>query len=134
MSSWYVMVRSSFIVSEKNKDEVARMLEAQGAYCSNADTSEVKAVEVGDGRYILEPMGSPFDGEWCSSGPDEEVREVLELCESGSYASFRNDDYCEYSLWWKDGEGVHEDWQEFVNPFNGQMDAIDEQALGIFRR
>lgn len=134
MSSWFVMVRSSFIVSEENKAVVAGMLEAPGTYKYNAGQSEVACAEVGDGRYILEPTGSPFDGEWCSDGPDEDVREVLELCEPGSYASFRNDDYYEYSLWWKDGDGIHDDWQEFVNPFNGQMDAIDEQALGIFRR
>ena len=134
MSDYFFEAGHSFIVSEVNKDKVIDWLTNDDIYDYNSSPHKIKVIETGDGKYILDPDDPPFNCEWCSSGPSEEVRELLSMCEDGSYLSLWCDVYMEYALYWKEDGVINEDWKCIENPFTPVMDRLYEQALGIFKR
>ena len=135
MSSYYAASDYSYIVRLVMRDAAVECLSNDGLYeCGK--NHKVQAVELADGRFLLDPDYPPFAGCWDGDHLKEEVSAFIKTyCEPGSYASFRNDDCFEDEIYGKDMDGqMFDDWQEFVNPFEKKMRELDERALGMFRR
>lgn len=134
MSEYFNNAGHSFIVSEANKDKAIGWLANTWIYDYGREPHKVRAIETGDGRYVLDPDDVPFSADFSNSGPGEEAKELLSLCEDGSYLSVYCDSYMEYAFYWKEDGTVKEGWKSVENPFAPVMDKLDEMALGIFRR
>ena len=122
MSMYAMDAGSKYLVKAENLDDAYEWLEKNGEFAHR--------IGVHGDCVILSANGyeDMFCGDVCY-GIGELIEEFLEqFCEPGSYACQRVDDFCQYDLYWKDGDGVHSEGREYANPFESQIAEIERSA------
>ena len=120
MSMYASDAGSRYLVKAENLDDAYGWLEEQGEYAHRIGVDGDCIVLSADGTEEM------FCGN-VGCGIGSIIEEFLDLfCEPGSYCCQRVDDYFQYDLYWKDGDGVHSEGREYVNPFTGFIAKLEE--------
>ena len=106
---------SRYLVKAENLDAAYEWLKKEGEF----------AHRVGIVRDCIVLSADGYEDMFCgnvSYSVGDCIKEFLErFCEPGSYACHHIDEFDEYCLYWKDGEGVRDECKEVGNPFAEKM-------------
>lgn len=115
MSMYAMDAGSRYLVKAENLDAAYEWLKKEGEF----------AHVVGIVRNCLVLSADGYEDMFCgnvSYSVGDCIKEFLErFCEPGSYACHHIDEFDEYCLYWKDGEGVRDECKEVGNPFAEKM-------------
>jgi len=122
MSMYATDAGSRYLVKAENLDAAYEWLEHEGEF----------AYRVGVVRDCVILSANGHEDMFCGSvcyGIGELIEEFLErFCEPGSYACQRVDDFLQYDLYWKDGDGVHSEGREYANPFANMIEELERST------